>query len=135
MNTTFWDKYKVLIMALIGALTITLQEFIGDTGPVNYPALLLALGLTILAFFAKEWRGQGMTITGIIGVAADTIYTLYQTGSFSWERAGLLFLVAVGTAAVPDPKSRGYEHTEVIKQAKAEGEQINPAALTAKPKQ
>lgn len=134
MNTTFWNQNKVFILGLLGAVSVVLQSFLGQK-EINTPALGLAVGLAILAYLAKEWRGQGLSIVGIVGTASGTIYDLYQTGHFSWQQAGLMFTIAIISSASPDPKSRGYENTDVIKQAKAEGEVINPASLTTKPKE
>lgn len=135
MQQTFWDKYKVFILGLIGAAAIAVQPFVlNTTEEIKWQAVGTAAGLAVLSFIAKEWRGQGMTIIGIIGVSADTIYNLIDSGTFSWQRAILSVIIAIAFAAMPDPKSRGYENSSTIKEAKREGETIQPAKLTSKPK-
>lgn len=129
----FWNDNKVFIMGLLGAVAIVLQDYLG-TEEISWSSVALAVGISALGYVAKEWRGQGLSIIGIIGVAADVVYTLQQTGTLTWEKALIGFVVAIIAASAPDPKSRGYEQTDTIKSAKAEGESIKPASFTAKPK-
>ena len=129
---SFWDKNKVLILTLLGAIAVTVQEF--TTQPVvDYKVVGFAVLMTVLSYFAKEWRGQGVSITGIIGVLAGTFITIQQTGTFSWLQFITQAAIAVLAAAGADPKSRGYEASSPIVKAKIEGEAINPASFTAKP--
>jgi len=127
----WFNQNKVFLMGLLSAIAIILQPFLMET-EINWASVGLAAGLTVLSYLAKEWRGQGLSITGIIGIAADTVYQLQTTGTFTWERAILGIIVAILAAAAPDPKSRGYEHTPTIVQAKKQGEAIVPAKLTEK---
>ena len=129
----FWNKNKVFILGLLGAIGIVLQDYL-NTSSLDWKAVGVAVLMAILSYVAKEWRGQGMTIIGIIGVAANVIVSLQVTGTLTLQNAILSLVVALITASAPDPKSRGYEQTAAIKDAKAEGEAITPAKLTAKPK-
>lgn len=135
MKQTFWDKNKVFLMGLMAALAIAIQPFVSNTATeIQWPAVGTAAGLAVLGYLAKEWRGQGMSILGITGVASEVIYTLINEGHFTWGRALLSIVGAILFTAAPDPKSRGYEQSSTIKDAKKEGEAITPAKLTAKPK-
>lgn len=133
MNKNFWNKNKVLILGVLSAIAIALQPIIAGKS-ITWPTVGIAAGLAVLSFFAKEWRGQGMSILGIVGIAAQVIHTQISEGTFSWQRAAVSIFVAIVFAVAPDPKSRGYENTAIIKEAKKQGEAINPAQLTAKPK-
>lgn len=135
MQQTFWDKNKVFILGLLGAAALTLQQFVGQPDDdVKLKAVGFALLMTVLSFLARNWRGQGLSIAGIIGNLAGVFVTIQETGQFSWVQFILQGIIAIIAAAGADPKSRGYENTAVIKEAKKEGEQIQPASLTAKPK-
>ena len=129
----FWNKNKVFLLGLLSAVAIALEPIISGK-EISWPAIGTAVALGVLSYIAKEWRGQGMSILGIMSTAATALYTLINEGNFSWERALLSVVVAISFAAAPDPKSRGYEQSSTIKDAKKEGEAINPAQLTAKPK-
>jgi hypothetical protein len=130
---SFWNHNKVFILGLIGAIAVSVQEF--ATQPVvDYKVLGFAALMAVLSYFAKEWRGQGLSITGIVGTLAATFMTVYQTGSFTWLQFTTSAVLAVLAASGADPKSRGYEATQTISNAKAQGEAINPASLTTKPK-
>lgn len=129
----FWNKNKVFILGLVGAVVVAIQEF--TTQPeVDWKVLGFAALMAVLSYFAKEWRGQGVSITGIVGTLAATFLTVHQTGSFTWLQFATQAILAILAASGADPKSRGYEATPTIQNAKAQGEQINPASLTAKPK-
>lgn len=131
----FFEKNKVFLVGLLAAVLVAIQPF-GQTDKIQWAAVALAGGIAALSYLAKEWRGQGMSILGIIAIAADILILSYQNGGteLNWEKALFNFILAIGFTVIPDPKSRGYEQTDVIKAAKKEGEEILPAKLTAKPK-
>ncbi len=125
----FWDKNKVFFIGLAGALLISLQQFAMVT-KVEWPVLGLALGIAGISFIAKNWRGQGMSIIGILGNVGWAFMTVYDTGHFNLSQFFIQIALTFGFAAMPDQKSRGYESAEAIKAAKVEGEIIQPADLT-----
>lgn len=129
----FFEKNKVFLVGLFSAVLLAIQPYMGGGVKLDFKVVGLAAGIAILSYLAKEWRGQGMTILGIIGVVAGTVVALYENGSLSWQQ--LIFEVAFALvfSAMPDPKSRGYEQSSIIKEAKKEGETIVPAKLTVKP--
>lgn len=130
---SFWNSNKVFILGLLGAIAVSVQEF--ATQPeVDWKVVGFAALMAVLSYFAKEWRGQGVSITGIVGTLAATFLTVHQTGNFTWLQFTTSAILAVLAAAGADPKSRGYEASHNIVEAKKEGEVINPAALTTKPK-
>lgn len=129
--TGFWNKNKVFILGLLGAIGLALQQFI-DKPQLDYKVLAFALFMAVLSYFASQWRGQGLSITGIIGTVANTAYIMLNNNTFSWSQLLIQCVVLIIAMASPDPKSRGYENTEVIKAAKAEGERIQPSDLTSK---
>lgn len=133
MKFKIWfDANKVLIIGALSALSVVLIPYVKDTTkPISWPAVGTAAGLVLLSYFAKNWRGQGLTITGLIGIAADTVFAQITTGTFSWERAVLGLIVSTIAAATPDPKSRAYENQPAIRDAKVQGEIDLPAALTS----
>lgn len=135
MKQTFWDKNKVFILGLLGAIALAIQPFTTATDEeVKWKIVGFAALMAVLSYLAKEWRGQGLSIIGIIGNLSAVFITVHNTGQFSWNQFILQSIIAIITAAGADPKSRGYENSPTIKEAKREGEAINPAQLTAKPK-
>lgn len=129
----FIQNNKVFILGLLASAAVTLQEFVSQPD-VNYRVVGFAIIMSILSYLAKEWRGQGLSITGIVGNLAAVFITVHQTGEFTWMQFALQSIIAIIAASTPDPKSVGYERTIVIKQAKHIGEKLNPALLTKKPK-
>jgi membrane protein implicated in regulation of membrane protease activity len=135
MIKTFWDKNKVFILGLLGAIALAIEPFAANTSDdVKWKVVGFAVLVAVLSYFAKEWRGQGLSIIGILGNTSAVFVTVWNTGHFTWNQFILQLILAILTAAGADPKSRGYEKAEVIKEAKKEGEQINPAQLTTKSK-
>jgi membrane protein implicated in regulation of membrane protease activity len=133
MIKSFWDKNKVFILGALGAIALALEPFINDTSDeMKWKVVGFAALMAVLSYLAKEWRGQAMSIIGIIGNLAGVFVTVQQTGKFTWNQFILQAIVAIIAAVSADAKSRGYENTETIKAAKREGEQINPAQLTNK---
>lgn len=130
---TFWDKHKVFLIGLLSALVLTLEQFINQP-TVDWKAIGLAAVIAILSYFARTWRGQTGTIVGIVGTASAALATELANGDLAWDRLILQITVAIIAGFVSDAKSRGYEHTDTIKQAKAEGETIVPAQFTEKAK-
>lgn len=134
MKQTFWDKNKVFILGLIASLAAVLQPLLTQAPEdVTYKVLGYALASGILAYLAKEWRGQGLSILGIVGNLAGVVATLMSTGNISIPQLITQFLIALAMAAGADPKSRGYENSSTIVEAKKEGEAIVSAKLTTKP--
>lgn len=127
----FWDKNKVFILGALGAIALALQPFIDNANEdIRWKSVGFAALMAALAYVAREWRGQAISIIGILGNLAGVYVTIQQTGAFTWNQFILQGVVAVIAAVSADAKSRGYEHTATIKQAKIEGEITNPASFT-----
>lgn len=139
----FWNKNKVFILGLLSAIAVAITPFVQDadqSDAVKWSTVGFAVLMAILAYLAKSWRGQGLSILGIVGNIAGVATTLLTQGTQVNSKTFYLQLIlqtflAILAAAAPDPKSRGYEQTDTIKDAKREGEAIQPASLTAKPKE
>ena len=142
MKETFWERNKVLILGLMSAIALAITPFAQTGNPgeiVKWTSVGYAALIATLSFLGNAWRGQGTTLFGLIGTAMATAGHLLIQGSHTDIGQFLLQLViqtfiAVSMASQSDPKSRGYEHTTTIKEAKKEGEEIKPAQLTSKPK-
>jgi len=134
MEQTFWDKHKVFILGLLASISIVLQQYVGQAQP-DTKVLLYAVVMTVLSYLASKWRGQGLSIIGIVGTLAGVFVTENETGNFTWFQFGLQATIAVIAAAAPDPKSRGYEHSETITAAKKEGNKLMDAPITSKPEE
>ncbi len=124
-----WMEYKVFIFGLAGAILLTLQQFSSET-QVDGKVVGIALGMAAISYVAKNWRGQSASIIGIIGNFGYAFETVLNTGHFTWAQLIIQLTLVFGFAFMPDPKSRGYEQTATIKNAKIEGEVIQPASLT-----
>lgn len=135
MIKTYWDRNKVFILGLLGSIALAIEPFAANASDdVKWKVVGFSALVAVLSYFAKEWRGQGLSIVGILGNTSAVFVTVWNTGHFTWNQFILQLILAILTAAGADPKSRGYEKAEVIKEAKREGEAINPAQLTTKPK-
>lgn len=117
------EDNKVFLIGLASAVALALQQFLG-TADVNWKAVTFAAFIAGLSYIANAWRGQGVTILGIIGTVSGVFVTLNQTGMFSWSQFLLTSVAAILAAVAPPPKLNEYEKSEAIEEAKAEAEDI-----------
>lgn len=130
----FFQKYKVFLTGLAGAIALALQQFIATPeGEIDWKVIGLAALLAIAGYVANEWRGQTGTIAGFIGVAAGTFVTVQSTGHFSWPYFILSCVIGYLASVAPPPKSIGYEKSSLIESAKAEGEVVKPSTAPPNP--
>lgn len=102
--TNFWDKNKVFILGLLSAVVLSFQQF--ENRDINLKAIAFAGLIATAGYLGREWHGQGLSITGIIGNAAYVFTTLQQQNSFTWPQFILQTIILIVTLAAPDPKSR-----------------------------
>jgi hypothetical protein len=126
MNSSFWNSYKVLIVGLLSAVALALSD-VFQTGGATTKGLVFAAFIAALSFLANNLRGQWASIAGIFGTALATYITMDQTGTISWPQLIIQAVVALLAVVAPPAKSRGYEHTMTIEQAKAAGERARPS--------
>lgn len=139
----FWSKNKVFVLGLLSALAVAITPFVQNADQseeVRWSTVGFAVLMAILAYLAKSWRGQGLSILGIVGNIAGVATTLLTQGTDVSSKNFYLQLIlqtflAILAAAAPDPKNRLYEQQPAIKDAKMQADAEKSAPLTAKPKQ
>lgn len=116
---TFWSKNKVFILGLASSLALALNEFLSKPHEdQSMKVYLIAALMAVLSYVAKEWRGKGVTIVGIIGTLASVYLSLQTTGTFTWNQFLMSAIAAILAAVAPPPKPSTYEHSENIVRAK-----------------
>lgn len=100
------SKNWVFISGLLASLAVALQQFIVP-GPVEWKAVGYAAMMAVLSYLANQWRGQGVSFTGIVGTLAYTFVTISSAGTFSWGQFILSGIVAVLSAVAPPAKPVG----------------------------
>jgi len=116
---SFFAKNKVFILGLLSAIAVVLQEYNSPTP--DYKAMGLAVALAVLSFIANAWRGQGVTILGIIGILSGVFVNAYNSGAhLTWTQMLGAMVAAILAAVAPPPKSVNYEKDPVIMEAKGE---------------
>jgi peptidoglycan/LPS O-acetylase OafA/YrhL len=102
----FISKNKVVIAAVVAAIIMTLQQAT-QSGETSWKAIGLAVLFALIGVFANQWKGKGLTITGILGTLANAFITIQQTGQFSWDQfimsAIIALLLAVSGSLQPEP--------------------------------
>jgi len=137
MAQSFWNKNKVFILGLMSALAMAVTPFIQEghqSEAVKWTTVGYAALIATLSYFAKNWRGQGLSIFGVIGSAAGVIGNLLASGSSLNDQTFYVQLVlqtfvGVIAAAGSDPKGRMYEQQPAIRDAKIQAEIEQPAAM------
>jgi uncharacterized membrane protein len=116
---TFFLKNKVFLIGLAGAITVVLQQFVGQL-TVDWKVVGYAVGMAVLSYISNQWRGQGVTILGIFGTLAGTFYAISSTGTFTWGQFIVSSMFAMLAAVAPPPKPLSYEQNATIVAAKTE---------------
>lgn len=119
----FIIKNKVFLLGLAAAITVVVQQFLG-TPEINWKVVGFAAGMAALSYVANQWRGQGVSILGIVGTLAGTFVSIHNTGNFTWNQFILASVAALLAAVAPPPKQLEYEKSQTIVEAKKEGEVI-----------
>lgn len=126
-------KNKVLIIGLLSAVLLAVSELI--KGGQSSTKVLIFSGLIAAAgFLANNLRGQVASIIGLLGNSLTVFLTMQQQGTVSWAQLLIQFMVGVLAILAAPAKSEGYEKTELIKEAKKEGEIIQPSPTLPNPK-
>ena len=113
----FFNNNKVMILGLLGSVAVAIQGFIGQA-QVEWKAVGFAALMAVLSYIANQWRGQGVTIIGILGSLAYTFVELQQSGTFTWKDFILTSIAAILAAVAPPPKPKTYEEDATIEHAK-----------------
>lgn len=113
----FFMQNKVFITGLISSVVVVLQQYLSQP-TVDYKVVGFAALVAALSYVANQWRGQGVTIFGIIGTMAGAMGAVIETGHFSWNQLFMSAIIALGAAVAPPPKDKAYEKTPVIANAK-----------------
>jgi hypothetical protein len=117
--TDFLLKYKVFLSGLLGAIGVSLQELLTTTsGTVDWKVYGYALLMAILSYFANQWRGQGITVLGILGTLSGVFVATQQAGGFTWSQFIILSIAALLSAVAPPAKPATYENNKTIVDAK-----------------
>lgn len=119
----FLIKNKVFLLGLAAAIAVVVQQFLG-TPEINWKVVGFAAGMAALSYVANQWRGQGVSILGIVGTLAGTFVSIHNTGNFTWNQFILASVAALLAAVAPPPKQKEYEKSPTIVEAKKEGEVI-----------
>ncbi len=70
----FWNSHKVFILGLLGSIAVALEPFINNTeDELKWKIVGFAALMAALSYLAKEWRGQTISILGILGNLAVSI--------------------------------------------------------------
>jgi uncharacterized protein YcfJ len=134
MNTaSFWQKNQVLITSIASALIMFLQPVIDSGQEIDWKVIGLGALAVVAGIIGNEFRGKGQSIAGILGAIAYSYMEVMKTGELSWDRFILSVVIGIAGLAAPPFKSIGYEKTDIIKQAKKEGELDVPTPIGPKP--
>ncbi len=104
----FLSKNKVFLLGLAASIGVALQQLLGKPD-VDYKVLGYAALMAVLSYVANQWRGQGITIVGIIGTLAYTYVSINETGNFTWMQFIIAGVASMLSAVAPPPKPDTYE--------------------------
>lgn len=115
----FLAKNKIFLLGLLSSIAVVLEQF--NEATPDYKAVGLAVLLAVLSFISREWRGQGITVLGIVGILAGIFVNSYTGGTaLNWIQIIGASLGAILAAVSPAAKPLSYEKDPVIEAAKGE---------------
>lgn len=104
----FINQNRVFVAASLSALVLVLQQALSSQN-TEWKAIGFATLIALLGVVANQWKGQGITITGIIGTLAGVFVNIWQTGNFTWNEfilsAIVAVLMAVSASLQPEKKA------------------------------
>jgi hypothetical protein len=129
----FWNLNKVFLLGLISAIGLSLNEALtANAAGMDLKVYAFAILMAALSYIANKWRGQGVTILGIVGTLSGVFVQMHQTGNFTWTQFVAFSVAAMLAAVAPPPKSIAYESDPNIVAAK-EAEPIVPPIVPPPP--
>ena len=128
----FFNQHKVLIIGFLSAIFLPLQDLV-NRGEISWQTGVTAFAVAATGYLARNLRGQWATISGILGtVVADYVAQSTSGKPVNVWQLVMTFVVLFLAASSSPAKSRGYEHTDTIVEAKAAGETLTPTLAPPK---
>ena len=115
---TFIQKNKVFLTGLLSSIVVVIQQYASHGNNIHITVIGYAVLMSVLSYVGNQWRGQGVTILGIVGTLATTLVTIEQTGTFTWNQFLFSAIAAILSMVAPPPKPLSYEHNDNIVSAK-----------------
>jgi hypothetical protein len=99
-NLKVWiTKNKVFVAGLLASITMVLQQAL-LTNEMSIKALGFAVFISVIAYIGNAWKGQGLSLTGIIGTVAFNFSTIQESGKFTWNEFLLTTVLALLLVAI-----------------------------------
>lgn len=105
-------KYSPLVAAILGAIVLVLQQYIGNAASADLKVVGFAVLIAVLGAVSTQLKGKGASLLGILGTVGYTFCSLYSDGvhSFTWNEFILTAAFAVVTVfaptAIPEPENK-----------------------------
>lgn len=90
-------KYSPLVAAIIGALSLTINELFIKQGVTDFKVIGLAALLAVIGVVSVFLQGKPGTLAVIIGTIGFTFYTTWGGESFTWNEFILTAIINVLT--------------------------------------
>jgi len=101
--STFWTKYKVLILSFLASLAVTIQQLNTpnpDIKVISYAVIMAALGAVVS--FEKNAQGNVASIIGIVGTTlASIVPSLFEGQPIGWTQ--LIGSTVIAILAIINP--------------------------------
>lgn len=121
---TFWQRYKVFITGLIGAVVMALLPVFSDVSPeLSGAGIAMAILTALSSYLANNLRGKAQSIGGIVfTVLVFVVPTLLNHGHIDYKSLIYIVLLQISVQfyayAAPPFKPDTYEQNALIVQAK-----------------
>lgn len=92
----FIAKNVVVISGVLSAIALVLQQSLSNH-TTDIKAIGLASLIALLSFVANQWKGQGITVFGIISTLAGVFIQQWDGAKLDWNTFALAAIYAVIT--------------------------------------
>lgn len=131
----FFNKWKVLIIGMLLSIFGPVNDII-TTGTTSVKVLIIAAIGGLISYIATDMRGQIQTIAGVFQLSLGTYLTMSSAGPITRLQIAQIIVqtaIAYLAASTGPMKSRGYEHSPIIVEAKKEGNELYPTVAPPNP--
>lgn len=105
-------KYSPLVAAILGAIALVLQQYVGNPKDADLKVVGIAILLAVLGAASTILKGKGASLVGILGTVGFTFYNLYKDGvqTFTWNEfilsAAFALVLVFAPTAIPQREEK-----------------------------
>lgn len=128
----FWEKNKVFIVGIVSAILMSIYEITSKGDKSSTWVFAWSGAIAVLTFLSRNSRGQYVTIFSTVLASTVAFFNLHNSPeALTFKQIANEMILPLGIQLLgmvaPPPKSREYEHSTPIVEAKVEAKAMQEA--------